>query len=593
MDLPTTLQTRRPQHHPHIMQEEIDIPTQDISGHQAITASWTASLFPPDDDLVVQRCADALKMLLTRFSLPAMKELVKLWQARGTNLAIMGAMVDQCVDNIPLPPSSTNEDWHLLYAKSLLNNSSQPLRYSQRSTFPEFCAQFINQNMRWETLAIFLSAVVRATMDIQFFPSLYTTEEKKYSLRKLCTRLADYALEITISLDCLNDLQVCLQYENFIVHSHVDGDHSYYSWRKLGDVISSIYALGYHENLDEKPDTPRFLTELRKAVFARVYSADKNVAIFVGRPPRMNRQFCHFQIPSSPLPDDVWFISSDKPDNEFDDPFSWNPSTKASYMAETRWTALCAGVKEDILNLQRSRPSDMELFYQRVADIKAQAEKNYSSLPRQFQFRNNLRDSTLSTFERDFIGSVQLNHLHTLFLLNLLLLSAPTEPDPTLVDIADQILSVTVDMVLLRDQLTNSGTCLLWKVAYHCLPAAGILLLALLNERATPSMPRITRPRTLQHLTILAAEIQAGSIIRPQEPNYELMSKAMQTIQSFLDSVTSEPMRAVPAMTPRSPNLIEWSSFPYQQSLDFEIGFWESLADHPLLSFQSGIMAPE
>lgn len=80
--------------------------------------------------------------------------------------------------------------------------------------------------MRWETLAIFLSAVVRATMDIQFFPSLYTTEEKKYSLRKLCTRLADYALEITISLDCLNDLQVCLQYENFIVHSHVDGDHS-------------------------------------------------------------------------------------------------------------------------------------------------------------------------------------------------------------------------------------------------------------------------------------------------------------------------------------------------------------------------------
>lgn len=101
-----------------------------------------------------------------------------------------------------------------------------------------------------------------------------------------------------------------------------------------------------------------------------------------------------------------------------------------------------------------------------ISDIKAQAEKNYSSLPQHFQFRNNLRDSTLSTFERDFIGSVQLNHLHALFLLNLLLLSTPTEPDPTLVDIAEQILSVTVDMVLLRDQLTNSGTCLLWKVCF-------------------------------------------------------------------------------------------------------------------------------
>lgn len=71
------------------------------------------------------------------------------------------------------------------------------------------------------------------------------------------------------------------------------------------------------------------------------------------------------------------------------------------------------------------------------------------------------------------------------------------------------------------------------------------------------------------------------------------MSKAMQTIQSFLDSVTSEPMPPVSDLTPCSPNPIEWSSFPYQQSLDFEIGFWESLADHPLLSFQSGLMAPE
>ncbi|KAH8429018.1 uncharacterized protein LDX57_006689 [Aspergillus melleus] len=117
-------------------------------------------------------------------------------------------------------------------------------------------------------------------------------------------------------------------------------------------------------------------------------------------------------------------------------------------------------------------------------------------------------------------------------------------------------------MILLRDQLTNSGTCLVWKVAYYGLPAAGILLLALLDERASPSTPRLTEPRTLQHLTILAAELQAGSIIRPREPNFELMSKAMQTIQSFLDTITSESLQPMPIISPRES--IEWPG-PYQQ----------------------------
>lgn len=92
------------------------------------------------------------------------------------------------------------------------------------------------------------------------------------------------------------------------------------------------------------------------------------------------------------------------------------------------------------------------------------AEQNFSSLPRHFQLRTNIRQCAQDPFERDFIGSVQLNHLHVLFLLNMLLLRAPNEPSPTIVDVAEQILCILVDMILLRDQLTNSGTSLVWKV---------------------------------------------------------------------------------------------------------------------------------
>ena len=122
------------------------------------------------------------------------------------------------------------------------------------------------------------------------------------------------------------------------------------AWRALGDTIASAFALGYHEDVAAKSDVPSFLVELRRTAFARLYSGDKNVAIFVGRPPRMSKRFCFFQIPTD-------CVSS---------PFGpgvvhhWNLESKMSYRSETRWSAVCASVKEEILEIfgQQSRAAD-------------------------------------------------------------------------------------------------------------------------------------------------------------------------------------------------------------------------------------------
>ena len=165
---------------------------------KAGTAPRAAPRSQPDDELLIQRCADALNLLFTSFSLSAMKGLLKLWCAKGVNLALTGAIVDHCIDSIELP-LSTSEDWCLPFANQLLANSARPLEYTPESDFTDFCSQFMNKKIRWETLGIFVSAVIRATMDIQFFPSLYTTEKNRHSLQRLCTRVGDYALEITLS----------------------------------------------------------------------------------------------------------------------------------------------------------------------------------------------------------------------------------------------------------------------------------------------------------------------------------------------------------------------------------------------------------
>lgn len=178
-----------------------------------------------DNHLLLQG-ADVLKHLLTLYSLLSMKELVEFWLAKGTNLALAEPFVAQCAESVSQLFESHDESWHLVYARRLLQNSARPLHFDASTDLAGFSSQFLDHYARWETLGIFFAAVSRATIDVPFFPALYTTEEQQYTLRRLATKLCDFALEISLSLDCLNDLQLIVQYENFIVHSYVDGDQS-------------------------------------------------------------------------------------------------------------------------------------------------------------------------------------------------------------------------------------------------------------------------------------------------------------------------------------------------------------------------------
>ncbi|GAW19676.1 hypothetical protein ANO14919_091650 [Xylariales sp. No.14919] len=423
--------------------------TQDPSDNSPSLASFAQI---PDDDSLLQG-ADVLRRILRDFPLTAMKDLVLFWLARGANLALAEPFVKGCTEGVSglFSSLSHDENWHLSCAKQLLINSRQPLKFTVDTNFSSFQAQFLNENFRWESLAIFFLAVGRASVDITFFPTLYMTTGRRHALRGLCTKLSDCALEIALSLDCLNDIQLVLQYENFIMHSFVDGDHSYRAWRRMGDVISSVFALGYHEDIDTKADAPFYLTQLRKTTFARIYSADKNVAIFLGRPPRMTKRYCHFQIPSS-FPDT-------RPNIDF-----WDPEAKASYIIETRWSALCASLKEEILELARDKNN--ETYAQEISDIQTRAEAQWEALPPRFQLQGSLLHHDIeSPFEGDFLISARLNHLHVLFLLRLLLSNTLAEPDAPIVTIAGEMLSLVVEVILMRDQIINSGTGLVWKAS--------------------------------------------------------------------------------------------------------------------------------
>lgn len=161
-----------------------------------------------------------------------MKSLVLFWRAKGINLALAGPFVELCAESASCTSLSScqGEDWHVGLAQTLIENTARPLEYDATTSFSSYSAQILQSQTRWETLGLFLCAVLRATMDVPFFPSLFTTATQRRDFRAMIMRQIGCFLDVCISMDCLNDLQLFLQYEYFIIHSYMDGDQSKW-WR--------------------------------------------------------------------------------------------------------------------------------------------------------------------------------------------------------------------------------------------------------------------------------------------------------------------------------------------------------------------------
>ena len=118
--------------------------------------------------------------------------------------------------------------------------------------------------------------------------------------------------------------------------------------------------LGYHEEIKDNPNSPTIVTELRRSAFARIYSDDKNVAVFLGRPPRLSQRFCCFQLPQPRTKDQSLTYMPVVGAVDFDQTL-FGPDDDADQHSSIRWSALCAVLKEEALELiQRSQRQCLE-----------------------------------------------------------------------------------------------------------------------------------------------------------------------------------------------------------------------------------------
>jgi len=157
------------------------------------------------------------------------KDLINTWQAKGMRLHLADPFVQTCVNTIErLVDKPRTTDWHDIISERLLQSSRQHLVYSPGTSLADFANQFSGNNARWEMVGLFWVMVGRATIATTDWPGLYGDEGERQSFRRHAVAAADSCLELSLSMDCLNDLQMMLQYETYIMHTNVSGNQSSY-----------------------------------------------------------------------------------------------------------------------------------------------------------------------------------------------------------------------------------------------------------------------------------------------------------------------------------------------------------------------------
>ena len=196
------------------------------SSSYPITSSKELSSSSVDTE---RELADCFRTLQSQWDLSKLHALLNFWLAKGTNLALAEPVVLSCINRVlalekQLPLNDPGAHSNLLL--QLLRSSDAAFDLTESCTIKQYVEQICGEDMRLETLGIYACAISRATIDIPFFPPLYTTDKDRCALQQLSAKFCDRVVDLCLSLDCLNDIQVILQYERFMLDSNLSGDQS-------------------------------------------------------------------------------------------------------------------------------------------------------------------------------------------------------------------------------------------------------------------------------------------------------------------------------------------------------------------------------
>lgn len=138
--------------------------------------------------------------------------------------------------------------------------------------------------------------------------------------------------------------------------------------------------MGLHQGNPVDAETPFFLSQCRKKIFASAYGHDKTIATFLGRPPRLSHRYCRMEIPLD-LSDQELFLEGAELDTALAslDANGWNTSGRVSRTTWQRVWFHYSRIREDILEIALGS-GDEDISHQ-AEEIRFKLQRLDNSLP--------------------------------------------------------------------------------------------------------------------------------------------------------------------------------------------------------------------
>ncbi|KAJ5948345.1 hypothetical protein N7466_001360 [Penicillium verhagenii] len=440
----------------------------------------------------------------------------------------------------PESPSDSSS----LFARSrqIFGLFSAPIPIHSSLTLNEFMS---SMSCRWEIIGLAFSCLGVGTALPCDWDAIFQIEGKPVDSRNDLAELALSATETCLSFcneaGVLNDAVSWLISQYLFLTTLVHGDRDYRSWRALGDLSTIIFSLGLNQPPPDQ-NTPFWLLETRKRLMGSAFSSDKQLATFLGRPPRISWRFCDIALPL-----DLSFAEiiaepevRDRAISRLDTD-GWNTEESDTQAVWLRVSLIMGPVRESILELSLNQQGDN--LPGRIEELLQQSHEAWSGLP---SFLHQTQDEILD-FKHSIFLQLHLDYLYDQFLLFRILSKRQNTWAPELVKVSHEILSEVLLLVDGRIRTMRLTPELSWVISFFGLPSAGVLSIELVrrashqstDSSSSPSIavPSFSRSRVIQDLSIFASYLR--SIVQSHEGNYDICRQAQETIGRVLDFVLS------------------------------------------------------
>jgi hypothetical protein len=491
----------------------------------------------------IKKGADVLSLLK---DLPLYEKFISRWMSLSRGLIVIAPIMNiwtsilWAVHHRAL--ETQRPDALLKMSEAVSCNTLKPLTFNGKTTPREFAAGCTGENLRWEVVGIIFTVVgivIQSLMDGD--PLFCSHDDEPMDRRQLALKVWD-ASETCMSFcndfDILNDLFLWFLYENSILCSTLNSKGSYANWQKCGEVNNACLAFGLHQEIKVDADTPFFITEFRKRMFIQAYVNDKFTATFVGRPPRLSRQYCLLQLPLD-LNDDQIMADEFDPDlilASLDDD-GWNQRGTVHRCTFARIFAQNAQIREEILELSLG-VIEQDIVAKAHA-IEQRAQDVWRSLPAFLQVdTNNPWDLKRAPVEHLFLYCIRLEDLNHHYLIQRTLIKKANADAARLIQIAREIFKYLLVMVNNRDAVHDFQLDFAQILCTHGLPVAAVIAVELLRQERNPgaSVNPLPRSDTIQDLSVLVACL---GTVRPGATSYNICERGRRFLKQILDTVLS------------------------------------------------------